>query len=51
MIKLTEMSYRAPGTVRENGLKKCDIISQDDLKKQPRRTYEFYSDGNVEFVH
>ena len=38
MMKLTEMSFRAAGTVRYSRLKKCSITSQAELNEKPRLT-------------
>lgn len=44
LCQLKERGFRATGTVRENRLKKCPLVSSKDMAKEPRGTYDYRFD-------
>lgn len=50
ILNLKKKGIRATGTIRQNRMKNCPILSQNEMKKKARGYYDFRSDGDVEIV-
>lgn len=52
LLDLTDLGFRATGTIRENRIKKCPIKSVKDMKKTGRCTlsYSFDKTNSILFV-
>lgn len=47
LTDLTEKNIRACGTVRENRTGHCPLVSNKEIQKKDRGSYDFRSDGTV----
>ena len=50
VLDLKEKEINATGTIRSNRTKHCPLPTAKDMKKKPRGSYDFRSEGNVEIV-
>lgn len=48
--RLTEMGYKATGTIRQNRIGDCPLRAVDKMKKESRGSFQYKSDGNIELV-
>ena len=48
--ELGAKGLKVTGTIRKNRVENCPLPSADDMKKKPRGSYAFKSDGDIELV-
>ena len=50
MKRLQDIGYGATGTIRDNRCNKCPLKSVASMKKEPRGTIDFVTDGKNKMV-